>query len=293
MVQGPGGWQRCRLALLLFFLSVPLASAADDDGLADAAGAQRPIVFGILPFISPIALLKRFAPLRDYLSEQTGRTVLLETARDYPEFLRRTNERRYDMIITAPHFVIQALKNHRYEIRATYSARLEAVVLVSARSPVTSLAQLAGQPVATPPTQAIVTWIGEDLLRRQTAPGPEPVYRPYPSHNAAYSAVAAGETAAAVVVDTIFTPQQLAHDGLRVLGRGEPFPAMGILMASDLPETLRDRLTSSLVDMDQSEAGRAVLTQIGHPGYRRADINEFEALRPYLPRVRALLEQQP
>ena len=292
MVQGAYGWQRWGIALLIVFLSLSPVTAADTKTPPAMAVEARPLVLGILPFISSIALLKRFAPLRDYLSEQTGRPVLLETARDYPEFVRRTTKRRYDVVITAPHFVALALDSDAYTVQATYADRLAAVVVVPAGSDIDDPSDLTGRSVATPPDQAIVTWVGTALIQRHSDNGTNPQYRAYQSHNAAYSAAAAGEVSAAVVSISLIDSAKLANDGLRELIRSQTFPAMGILMAADLAPALRAQLTSTLVEMSESTRGRAVLKRISYAGYRRSDAAEFDSMREYLPRLRQLLEPQ-
>lgn len=292
MVQGVYGWRRWGIALLIVFLSISPATAADTAKPHAMADEARPLVLGILPFISSIALFKRFAPLRDYLSRQTGRPVLLETARDYPEFVRRTAERRYDLVITAPHFVALALDSHAYEVHATYAERLAAVVVVPTGSDIDDPSDLIDRAVATPPEQAIVTWVGAAMIQRHVEAGAGPQYRTYQSHNAAYSAAAAGEVSAAVVSISLIDPAKLANDGLRELARSQAFPAMGILMAADLTPALRAQLTAILVEMTGNSPGRAVLKQISYGGYRRSDASEFDALREYLPRVQQLLEPQ-
>lgn len=290
MVQGVNGWRRCWMALLSSFLCVSLAFGAASESSPSPASDTRPLILGILPFISPIALFKRYAPLRDYLTQQTGRPVLLETARNYPEFVRRTAKRRYDIVVTAPHFVISALRDGAYKLQATYTQRLSAVILVSAHGDIRDPAELAGLHVATPPRQAIVTLIGSDLIEHATRSGAAPEFRAYQSHNAAYSAVAAGEVSAAVVTVSVVDPHTLAKDGLRELTRSESFPAMGILMASDLSPTLREQLTAALVGMTDNAAGRSALERISWSGCRRAGDHDFEAMRPYVGRVKRLLE---
>lgn len=287
MFQGLITGQRRGAALLLLLACLPLAATAPASPGQDRA---RPLVLGVLPYMSPIALLKRLAPLRDYLGQQLGRPVVLVTARDYPEFIRRTNERHYDAVITAPHFVPLALERDRYRVQATYAKPLSAVVLVRADSDIDQLSDLAGASVATPPDHAIVSWVGMTLIDDAVGIADSPRYRAAQSHNTAYSAVVAGEVDAAIVTVSLWDPSRSAADGLRELGRSAPFPAMGILLAADLPSDLQERFGAALAHMHRDAKGRAVLNRIGYPGYRRADTSEFDGLRPYTERVRHLLE---
>lgn len=261
-------------AALALLLAVTPARSGEPD--------PRPLTFGVLPFMSPIALLKRFAPLRDHLAARLGRPVLLETARDYPEFVRRTAERRYDIVLTAPHFTLLAVDSGRYEVRATYVTELAAVILVRADGPIRSVDDLAGKIVATPPPEAVITLAGRRLLDTYLAPGARPLYRNYLSHNAAYKAVAGGEASAAIVTVNVVEKATAPEAGLVELTRSPGFPAMGILVAADLTAEIRQRATDAFVELDDHEAGRALLRRIRYPGYRPAGAEEFEAVRTYL-----------
>ncbi len=269
-------------AIAICLLASHLAAASAEPPVPSQA-RQRELVLGVLPFMSPIALFERFAPLRDYLAEQTGRPVVLETAHSYPEFVRRTEDRKYDVLLTAPHFVLLAVDSGSYRVRATYAQPLSAVVLIHAEGPVREVADLAGRIVATPPPEAIVTIIGRHMLTRRGLSGDRaPLYRNCLSHNAAYQAVIGGEAAAAIVSVNLAERATDASSSLRALTQSEQFPALGILTAADLPEALQGDIASTFTGMRQHARGRAVLRRISYPGYRAATAQEFEPLRPYL-----------
>ena len=98
---------------------------------------------GVFPYVSGMALFKRYAPLKDYLANELGREVVLETARDFPTFIQRTAERRYDIVMTAPHFALLATDSGDYQIIARPKRDLVSVVLVPETSAMTDLSQLA------------------------------------------------------------------------------------------------------------------------------------------------------
>ncbi len=265
-------------ATLAFALSTAAATPS-----ARPAKPERPLVMGILPFLSPIALLKRFGPLRDYLAEQTGHPVILQTARDFPTFVRRTQQRRYDIVLTAPHMVLLALDSGHYRLQAAYAKPLAAVILVPRNSAIRTLAQLQDKVVATPPPEAIITVIGRRMLANAGLTGDRaPLYRNYLSHNAAYQAVIGGEANAAIITVNVMHNVVGPGKPLRVLAKSRSFPGLGILTATDLPAALQHRIGETFVDMNQTKAGRETLKRIHYPGYRSAQASEFEPLRVYL-----------
>lgn len=276
-----------RVSVLLLLLVCGSGAAAGD---VTPSPAERQLVLGVLPFTSPVTLFRRFAPLADYLSEELGRKVALETASDLSEFARRAGERRYDILWTAPHFVLLALESGKYRVRATYTEPLAAEIVVQTDSPMRRVRELAGKPVATPPVEAIVTAMGKEFLAAQGLRGDKvPLYQTFSSHNAAYQAMLAGEAAAAIVSVNVRLEATDAGEPLRVLARSRSFPAIGILTAADLTAELQQRIQRVLVEMSRTERGRLVLKQINFPGFRPATPREFEPLRSYLEPMRPTL----
>jgi phosphonate transport system substrate-binding protein len=260
--------QLYRLAILCCLLGGPLLAAA------------QPLVLGILPFKSPVALFKQFAPLRDYLAEQLGRPVLLETASNYAEFITRTRQRHYDLVFTAPHFTLLALDHGNYTLSATLTNPLQGVIVVPPDSPIRELAQLAGRTIATPPRSAIITRASRLYLEQQGLNGERmPRYRTFQSHNASLLATVSGQTVGGIASINTYRQSKL---NLRLLATTPPLPSMGMLAARDLPEELQRRFIQVLISMDDSVRGRTALAKMGYPGFRQARPAEFEALRPFL-----------
>jgi len=248
------------------------------------AGPQAELVFGILPLKSPVTLFKQFAPLRDYLSQTLQREIVIETARNYEEFVARSQARRYDLLLTAPHFTLLALDSGHYDVRATYSTPLVAVVIVHRNNPIDSVQELANQRIATPPANAIITLAGKRYLAQQGLDGDTaPYYQTYQSHNASLLAVSAGRSDAAIASIHPFRHLLAAGHPLRRLATTPQLPAMGLLVARDLPAPLQQQFENSLTALQHSKEGRQILKQIGYPGFRTVTPQEFEPARAFLP----------
>jgi len=279
----------CRLAVFALCALVGLAGAPSCASASQEAPEPSTLRMGVYPSISTIALLRRFAPLRDYLTRQLGREVVLETAGDIDTFQRRTAQRRYDLVLTAPHFALAALDSGRYRVQVTPTNPLSAQVVVAAAGDIHHFSQLAGARVGTPPPDALISLIGRDLLVRRGLTGPRaPTFQPFETHNAAYKAVLGGDVRAAVISVNIYRRARLEGQPLRSVAHSRDFPGVGILTAADLPAALQARIRRVLVGMSASPGGREALRRVGHPGYRRVAEGEYEVLRPYLRAARHL-----
>ena len=275
LVSLPGRWHRPglrRLIALLFLLAA-----------GSPAAAEPALIFGLLPSESVTTKFRRYAPLREYLRQRLGRDVVLETARDFRAFRRRTLVGQYDLLETAPHFVPEAIDSGRYEVLTTIVEPLTAQIVVRADSAYRQPADLAGALVATPSPAAVITRIGKEALEAAGLIGPAaPRYVSFPTHNAAYAAVLGHAAEAALISVNVYAKARHQHQPLRSIGSSRPIPNMSMLVARRLPLALRERLQRVLAGMGAETEGRRVLREMAYPGYRTATAEEFESLRRYL-----------
>lgn len=269
-------------SFLILMLSLGTVSPVAAE-TAVGSNAGQPLVFGLLPSESAVAKIKRYAPLRDYLSGRLGVKIVLETARDFPEFTHRTRARRYDLVETAPHFVPPALDSGRYQVVTTIVQPLTAQIVVLQDSPLKHIGDLKRRVIATPSSGAIITRIGRDTLTGAGVAGTNaPTYKTYKTHNAAYEAVLGKQADAAIISVNIYNKARSKNEPLRSIGESMAIPNMSILVATDLPEGFRADLQGVLAGMKNNTEGQAVLDRMAYPGYRPARANEFNVLRPYL-----------
>lgn len=253
-------------------------------GTTQAAQAthQEPLKLGFFPIISTVALFKRFSPLKDYLATRLGRPVVLETAKDFPTFARRTAERRYDIVVTAPHFAVRAVDSGKYQIRATLLKDVQQLVVVHRDSPIQRVEELAGAAIATPPQKALITMMGVTHMERAGLTGARsPNYRAFVSHNAANEAVLGGQTDAAIASSNIVGKALERGAPLRIISQGLSLPNMATLVATDLPASLAEQVEQALLGMGDDTAGRQALKAMSLPGYRSVRAADYAPARPY------------
>ena len=269
---------RSHALLLLIVLLKPCLSLA-----AAQPAEPRPLSFGFLPSRSAVTLFRQYAPLRDYLSQQLKQPVVLQTAPDYPTFLRRTQNRQYDFVLTAPHFALLAIDSGQYIAEVTYTKALMASILVLKNSSVSRLQQLAGKKVSVPPDRAIITLAGKHFLNQHGLTASNtPQYVVTHSHNASIHAMLAGDTLAAIASFNISQQFLKKNTSIKKLTTIGNLPGMALLVARDLPKQLRVSFTNSLTHMHNTHDGKAALKKMGYLGYRKVRSNEFEAARAYL-----------
>lgn len=274
----------CRTVLafavfLLFMAAGQCVFAAEEK----KPSGQKIMVMGLLPSISPASLFNRYSPLVEYVNKNMKSNVVLETAPDSDEYLRRTNNRMYDLILTAPHFVVLALDSGKYELVAAPTRSLSAKLVVVKDSKVSAVSQLAGKVVATPDANALITKAGVKFLEENGLTGAQqPIYMALPTHDAAYHEVLSGQADAALISADIFDKAVKEGQSLKSIGSSGNLPGVGIMVARDLPQEFKDGLKKLLLDMKKSSAGKSVLKKVSHPGYKIAQPEEYYPMRIYL-----------
>lgn len=261
--------------VIALLLTSPQLSATEDH-------KDSPLTLGFFPIISTVALYKRFGPLRDYLAEELGRPVVMKTAIDFPTFVKRTDKREYDIVVTAPHFAVRAADSGQYIVRASLTASVQQLVVVRNDSAIKSLTQLAGKNVSTPPVKALMTMMGvQHFIKAGLKGDMAPKYKAFMSHNAANEAVIGGEVDAAIASSNIIKKAIKQGAPLKIISRGLKLPNMATLVAANRDKNIGSALVSALVEMKKTARGKAVLKKIAFPGYRQMSAKDYEPARPY------------
>jgi len=266
---------RMSLVLLLAIIFPMLCQAETEQ--------HKPLIFGFLPSRSIVTLLEHYQPLREYLNHELGQNVVSESAPTYSEFVKNTANRRYDFVLTAPHFALLAIDSGKYQAPVTYTNTLKADILISDKSNISDLKQLAGKKIAIPPDKAIISIAARHYLQKHGLSGKKsPFYIVTNSHNASIHALLAGQVDAAVASFNVTRQFTLQNAPLKKLATTPTLPGMAFLVASDLPEKTRQSFIKSLVGMNQTKHGSQALKKMGYPGYRHSRKNEFESARSFL-----------
>lgn len=265
------------LVLVLSLLAAPAPHARQ------AAGDTEPLVLGVLPFVQPTLLFKRFGTLRDLLSQRLDRPIRLETAPSFPEFVRRTRAQRYDILWTAPHFALEAADSGAYQVLATWVKPVVGVVAVRNDSPIRSLSALSGRTIATPPDSAIVTLVTRGHLDRAGLAGRHaPRYLARTGHMTSRFMVLSGKSDAAIFERHIMEDAKRKDLPLRKLAEAPGVPGAVVLARRAHPDSLRSEIRRHLLHLGDTESGRAALAATTMPAYRAATLADLAPLRPYL-----------
>lgn len=269
-------------------------------GAADAVGqpvyAERPAAdtpllrLAVHPLHNPRKLLTAYQPLIELLNRAVpGARFELEASRDYAAFERKFRQRGPELLLPNPWQTLQAL-NEGYQVvaMAGEAADFRGLFIVRRDSPLREPADLRGQAVAYPAPTAVAAcllpqWFlheaGLDVVR-------EVSHRYVGSQTSAILAVLRGEVAAAATWPPPWRafqkdrPQDAAQ--LRVVWETPPLVNNSVMVRSDVPAPLRERITAVLLALHDSTEGRAALEAMQTGRMVAADDLSYDPMRRFL-----------
>ena len=249
---------------------------------ADEPGGWR---VGLFPNLSPVALVRLYAPLRNDLSARLQAPVRFYTAANFRAYLEALTRGRYDIAVAPPELAWYAVDKCGYVPLARYTAQIRGILVVRKDGPVRSIEDLRGARIAFPDPLALVTQaIRHALAGDGLSSGTDYQVVMAQSHNNAALMVMRGQATAAGIglIPLRSLPHEVA-DELRVIYTTPPPSTQYIVIKACVPAPLRQRVLGALQSFAASPEGRAFLARGGLGDIVPADAAGLDAYRKYLP----------
>jgi phosphonate transport system substrate-binding protein len=278
-----------RLAtLLLISFIVPATCLAD----TDSTNNKQAIRFGMLPFVSTHRLIELFLPIKEYLEQNLHRPVKLVTAPNFREYLQRSLDGEYDIYHTAPHFAVLAELEYGHRRLSRYNRSLDGSILVIKNGPIKSIKDLKGKAMITPDRLAIITMLGEVLVRENgLQPGKNITVRHASSHANAILSVAKGKVDAAVVSASVF---EKMPEGIRskliILTKTRKVPNVMFMASPTLLETDYQAARKAMLNYTADDPGKAYYARADRKAMANITDENINTLRPYVKILKTRLE---
>lgn len=276
---------------LMVFLLLVLPSLGESARAAPPA-TQQVLTVGIIPAFSTERLVATFEPLVDYLAEASGIPMRMETAPDIEEFAHRTvSERRYDLLLTAPHLYVDAAQRAGYRLLARVDEdAMRVLVVVPRDSAVRSLAELRSKRVASTDPMALTSVQGIAVLKDAGLdPDRDVTLVVTPNMDAGLQALLRDHADAVFLAETFFG-ERLAPDvraQLRTVGTSKALPHMPVSAASWVDAAQAERVAGALMQLHESREGTMVLRKLGWRGFVRAQPQDYAAAGGLLKHMRS------
>lgn len=260
-----------RRVYLLALMVVSLMSVAE----------TKELRIGLEPYFTPRLLISSFQPMRAALEAALSQPVILLTAPDYRQFVRRIEAHDFDIVIIGPHTARYAEQQAGYVPSLIGRSKLIGLIVVKRDGGTRQVTSLNDTTIAMPDTLTATAMLGEEWFRKQNL---RVTLRNYDFHNAAAMAVNHGDAAAAVVNKTAFAslPAEL-RDSLRVLDETRGLPHMVVLIDGRVESATRRKYAEELTRFINSrEHGESFAGKLGFAGVDPVKDGDLAPLEPFV-----------
>ncbi len=263
-------------------------------GSALAQAEVSPLKLGIMPFNSPLALIRSHQALTQHLEQSLGRKVQVLTSVDYFTHVNQVLAGEFDILITGPHFAVMASEKS-YLPLVRYAADLRPSFAVRQDSPIKVAADFRGKRIGMPSRLAVISssgvkWLADQGLRlHQDYQAIE-----YHSHGAAVAAVATGEVDVALTAGTAWmqVPEAIRVK-TRILPTDIRMPHVMTLVHRRLPRSDIERVRQALMSFGDTPGGQAFFRNTDYQGYLPVKPEDLEKLRPFVELTVNLMRDRP
>lgn len=239
----------------------------------------REYTFGIVPQQSSAKIARLWGPLIKQLSDNTGLTLKLVTAKDIPTFESRLAKGEYDFAYMNPyHYTVYSHKPGYLALAKQKDKSIRGILVVRKDSDASTLADLAYSTLAFPSPAAFAASI---LTRAELSAASVPFSPRYvSSHDSVYLAVARGLVpAGGGVVRTFNNTDPEVRDQLRIFWKTPKFTPHAFATHPDVPSQDYEKLQAALASLDQTDAGKALLKAINFKGIEIATSDSWNDVR--------------
>lgn len=271
------------LALVLALLSAAAWAEADE-----------PLRFGVINQRSVALTAEAWNPILTYVGHKIGRRLVLKMGKTAPETTAMTERGEHDLAYSNHMFTRERDRLGYKAILRIEGEPIRGLIVVHQDSPIRSLKQLQGQPVAFPSRDAPLSYhLPMDHLMRS---GIE-VHAVFAGNQeGAMAQLQFGKVAAATANQKLLD-RYAGREGLhyRVLWASPPYPDIPIVAHRSLPPRLVAAIREAFIGMDKDPEGRkalqacaAALGQQQPWSFVRAEDKDYDSYRRFY--EKALIE---
>ena len=240
---------------------------------------SREYTFGIVPQQSSAKIARLWGPILRQLSDDTGLTLKLVTAKDIPTFEERLADGEYDFAYMNPYHYTVFSKAPGYKALAKQKDKsIRGIIVVRKDSNAETLADLSNSTLAFPSPAAFAASI---LTRAGLSSANVPFTPRYvSSHDSVYLAVARGlMPAGGGVVRTFNNTDPQIRDQLRIFWKTPKYTPHAFAAHPDVPAGDFEKLQTALASLGNTEAGMALLAAINFNGIEAASSESWNDVR--------------
>jgi phosphonate transport system substrate-binding protein len=269
---------RFLLVLVSALMALPLQAAP-----AEAPPASYRL--GVFPYMAPRQTVEFYGPVAASMQAALQHPVRLESVPTFAAFGRALAQNSYDIALIQPFDYPVVVEKLGYVPLAQFAVPLVTQFFVRNDSRYRKIEDLRGTTIAMPPAPAANTRMAlRALYDNNLIPGADVTVRYFSSHDSCIQQVWAGTASACgTAKPPILVFEKRMQAKLRAIYDTPPIPHIMFVANPRVPAEQRAKLQALIIGWSTTEDGRAMLKNLGFPGFVAPKPTEYAVMHNYDP----------
>lgn len=228
------------------------------------------LTIGVFPRRPPAVTAQAFQPLADHLTQVLGEKVVLSVPKDFSEFWKSLKQNKYDLVHYNQYHYIRSHKELGYRVIAANheqgSGKIIGAISVRKDSGINSLSDLKGKTILFGGgKKALVSYIAPTGVLKKAGLEAGRDYKVAFSRNppsaiiGVYNKAADASGTGDVAFKIKGVTKKIDINQMKILAKTDAVTHIPWAVKKDMPEDLAKKIQKAMVDLVESEAGKAVL----------------------------------
>ncbi len=237
------------------------------------------LTFGVVPQQSPLALIKSWEPVIQYLEKQTGEKIDLKIETSISKFEEKLYSGYYDIAYMNPYHYVIANKRQKYIAKFKATKDLVGILVVNKSSNIKDINDLKGKRFLFPSPNALAATIitKYELLKKYDINiEKDETFEYVNSHDSVYKGVSRGIGDVGGGIERTFNALTDidTKDSLKILYTTQSYPSHPIAYNSSISENLEKKFEKAFLNIPQN-----LLEKINIENIIKTDDNKYDIIR--------------
>ena len=241
---------------------------------------------GVFPNMPVTKLNELFNPLAEELSKALGKKIRLGSRPTFEAFETVLNSEFYDIAHVQPFDYVEAHDKHNYLPLARRDEGLEALFVVNPNSAITSIQQMRGKRIVSPPPDAAVSHLANMSLQAAGLNPKKDVIREYSkNHYSCLQNVLIGEAdvcVAAIQMIKQFEKEKNLAVPFRIVHASVKIPHTLLVVHKRVPQKDREILLKTILNLPHTASGKKILADLNYQPFVPAKDSDYNVIRNYI-----------
>lgn len=225
-------------------------------------------------YVQPIASVaetkRAFKPLADYLSEQTGFNIKIQTEPNFLSYWQRMRRGdKFHLVLDAAHFTDYRVKTQGYTVLVKLPDTVSFSLVTNENLLLFDADELIGKSLASAPSPSLG---GVRIAELFSNPLRQPHIVPAQNFRHALDMVKSGKTHAALVP----TPLVNGDSSINTIMTTAPVPHMAISASKNLPAATQTVIKNALLEANRNDSGRKMLQKLNYQRFVAAENEMYQ-----------------